>query len=259
MKPRYRTIQPNDLRGIGDPVVVATFMRSGTHLTMDLLRRQFSSFASWKRPLEALDSLYLPVDVLLPGWEPADWNTKRVLDVLRRPKRPILKTHFLDADLGNLRQSQPAVADWLEQRATVLYVTRDLRQVLPSLWAFLQDWRPEQAGAFDEAFVRHWSHQALQHRDGWRCRPLLCELDYAQLTGDPLDSLRRLGDWLNEAPLLRQPLLPRPLSSRWQSRCLRLFACDSESTAILASRQTPSWNPAWNQLLQSVCPSESSS
>jgi hypothetical protein len=259
MKPGYRRIRPDELAEIGDPVVVATFMRSGTHLTIDLLRRQFRAFESSKRPLEPLDSLYLPVDVLLPGWEPPDWSTDRVLEVLRRPRRPVLKTHFLDPGLTNLRETQPVLADWLASRAVFLHVTRDLRRVIPSLWAFLQDWRPQESAPFDETFARHWIGQALEHRQAWAARDDSRSLDYGQLTGDPMDSLRRLGEWLQEPPLLRHPLLPRPLKSRWQSRFLRLCACGSESTAILASRETPVWNPAWDSLLPPPCPRESSS
>lgn len=259
MSAGYRVIRQGDLSGVGDPVVVTTFMRSGTHLTIDLLRRQFAAFDSWKRPLESLDSLYLPVDVFLPGWEPADWNPDRALAVLRRPRRPILKTHFLDPDLANLRKSQPVLADWLERRARFVHVTRDLRQVIPSVWAFLQDWRPAQAGPFDEAFAKHWIGQALDHRRGWESHPGVRGLDYAQITSDPMDSVLRLGEWLSEIPLLRQPLLPRALKSRWHSRCLRLFACRSESTAILASRPSPGWNPDWESLLPPPCRSGSSS
>src|SRR4051794_27731921 len=41
------------------PVVVASHPRSGTHLLIDLLRRQFPACASWKYPLERMDRLYL--------------------------------------------------------------------------------------------------------------------------------------------------------------------------------------------------------
>jgi len=134
-------------------------MRSGTHLTIDLLRRQFAAFRSWKRPLESLDSLYLPVDVLLPvgnrriGVSPASWTSSAGPGV--RSSRRISSMRIS----RTCRQSQPAVADWLDQRATFLHVTRDLRQVLPSLWAFLPDWQGTDPVPFDEAFVREWAHE----------------------------------------------------------------------------------------------------
>ena len=44
-------------------VLVMTHPRSGTHLTIDLLRRSFPDLASSKRIFAALDSLYVAVDV----------------------------------------------------------------------------------------------------------------------------------------------------------------------------------------------------
>lgn len=254
MKSGYRIIEPAELSGAGDPVIVTTFMRSGTHLTIDLLRRQFASFGSWKRPLETLDSLYLPVDVLLPGWEPADWSVDRVLDVLRRPRRPVLKTHFLDPNLENLRSRQPAVADWLDKRGTFLQVTRDPRQVLTSLWAFLPDWQGGQPVPFDAAFVRDWSAQMQTQRMRWETRPGLRTLDYEQITRHPEFTLRTLGLWLGEEPLMCRPFLPRPLQSRRESRLRRIFSTQSESTAILSARRAPQWNPDWDTLLPPISP-----
>ena len=257
MKPGYRIIEERELSGLGDPVIVTTFLRSGTHLTIDLLRRQFAAFGSWKRPLETLDSLYLPLDVLLPGWEPSDWSTARVLDVLRRPRRPVLKTHFLEADLSNLRREQPAVADWIERRGKFLHVARDPRKVLSSLWAFLPDWQGGAAVPFDESFVREWAAKLQTHGERWTRRPGVRTVTYEAIVGEPESCLRQLGDWLDESPLWRQPILPRPLRSRWESRWMRLIAWQSESTAILASRSSPPWDPTWDALL-STCPSPQS-
>jgi len=249
----YRQIRRQELRDVGDPVVVATFMRSGTHLTIDLLRRQFAAFRSWKFPGESLDSLYLPVDVLLPGWEPVDWNPERVLRVLRRPRRPILKTHFLQADLANLRSSQPEFAAWLDERATFLHVTRDIRQILPSLWAFLPDWQgADPAAPLDEAFVRAWTPQVRDHAAAWAARPGVHALTQDDLVRRPGPILSLLENWLGEASLGRLPLLPAPLRSRLQTRLLRIFAWSSPSTAILARRPTPPWDASWEPWLPPI-------
>ena len=255
----YRIIQPKDLEGIGDPLIVSTFMRSGTHLTIDLIRRQFAAFQSWKRPMEALDSLYFPVDVLLPGWEPHDWNIPRVLKVLRRSKRPILKTHFLDPDLSNLRARQPAVASWLEERGTFLNVTRDPRQVLASLWAFLPDWNGGVPSPFDEAFVEEWLPTLRTHCANWESRADVRSLQYESITSDPRGTVEEIASWLDEPAVWHQPLLPPPLTSRFESRLKRIFAWRSTSTAILARRPTPAWNPSWDALLNETpaCPTSS--
>jgi hypothetical protein len=248
MNRSYRRILRHELREIGDPVVVATFMRSGTHLAMDWIRRQFPSFRSWKFPGEPLDSLYLPVDVLLPGWEPSHWSPERVRRVLRRPRRPVLKTHFLEPSLDNLRASQPDLADWLEERGTFLHVTRELRQLLPSLWAFLPDWQgTDPAAPLDETFVRTWTPRIRDHEAAWANRPGVRSLSHHAIVAHPEESLARLEVWLGERARWRRPLLPPPLPSRFHSRLARLGAVTSPSTAILARRPTPAWNPEWDR------------
>ena len=53
------------------PVIVASHPRSGTHLLMDTLRRQFKACRSWKWPGERLDRLYCSVDELNAApWPP---------------------------------------------------------------------------------------------------------------------------------------------------------------------------------------------
>ncbi len=59
------------------PIEVASHMRSGTHLMIDLLRRQFADCGSWKWPGERNDMLYLPLDALTQPT--AAWNESRAL------------------------------------------------------------------------------------------------------------------------------------------------------------------------------------
>jgi hypothetical protein len=73
-------IESDFLDGLGPPLVVATHMRSGTHLTMDFVRRQFLSFRSWKWPVEANDMLYLALDVL--SVLEANWGEARARRIL---------------------------------------------------------------------------------------------------------------------------------------------------------------------------------
>jgi hypothetical protein len=49
---------------LGLPLIIVTHMRSGTHLTIVFIRRQFSCFQAWKWPGEVNDMLYLSLDVL---------------------------------------------------------------------------------------------------------------------------------------------------------------------------------------------------
>jgi hypothetical protein len=110
-------IESDFLDGLGPPLVVATHMRSGTHLTMDFVRRQFLSFRSWKWPVEANDMLYLALDVL--SVLEANWGEARARRILSRPPRALIKTHWTDPGLLRLREKQPYFADFLEEGARV--------------------------------------------------------------------------------------------------------------------------------------------
>lgn len=253
MNQRYRTIAPAELTGLGTPILVSTFMRSGTHLTIDLLRRNFPACRSWKLPLQPLDQLYLPVDVLLPDWEPSDWSARRALAVLRRPRRPILKSHFLEPGFESLEPTQPHVARWLRERARIIYVRRDPRSVLPSLWALLRLWRPQTCPAapasLDESFLRDAHHRWRTHVDRWQSVPAVLVLRFEEILADPGEAIRKVAEHLGEEPVRRHPILPRPLRSRREARIARLLGTRSPSTSIVLPQRPPEWNPAWDAIL----------
>jgi len=73
------------------PIIVASHPRSGTHLLIDTLRRQFAKCRSWKWPGERLDRLYCNIDELNGTRELL--HEKKAVDILRRVERPIVKTH----------------------------------------------------------------------------------------------------------------------------------------------------------------------
>ena len=54
----------SQLSKIDRPILIASHPRSGTHLTIDFLRRQFSPCSSWKHWGESLDNLYLPLEAI---------------------------------------------------------------------------------------------------------------------------------------------------------------------------------------------------
>lgn len=77
---------------IGKPIIVASHPRSGTHLTMDLLRKQFPVCATYKFPTQSLDQLYLALEALsAPPRESI--SEARALKILKKSQRPIIKTH----------------------------------------------------------------------------------------------------------------------------------------------------------------------
>jgi hypothetical protein len=225
------------------PVVVASHPRSGTHLLIDLLRHQFDACRSWKWPGERLDRLYLSIDELGASRGRLDETTAR--RILSRTARPVVKTHawpgyadtFLPAHHDGL---DAAWVDWLTERATVLYVYRDGRDVLCSyqmlrarmdtdasapIGAFL---RGSDAGASANR-VRQWA----DHVEAWRRAPSTHALAFESILDDPSGTIERLEAWLDLDATWQTPLLPERFSSIWDSRWARLFSMRPTSTAIL--------------------------
>jgi hypothetical protein len=208
-------------------------MRSGTHLMIDLLRRQFAGCGSWKWPGERNDMLYLPLDVVTHPGE--GWDETRVLKVLHRSRRPILKTHWTLPDLADLRGRQPALADWIESGGLFLHVVRHPFTVLASQWAWDCSLLPDgdAAAAPDLAWVEtaigYWTH----HHQQWSHRENTTVFRYEDIVSDPRGTVTRLSVLLGEEPRLRQPLLPEKLRGPWHSRWNRLTGIRPGSTEIL--------------------------
>lgn len=222
------------------PIIVASHPRSGTHLLIDTLRRQFAACRSWKWWGERLDRLYCNIDEL-----PGDGllNAATAERILQRTERPIVKTHawpgyqeaFLDTHAGNLDDRW---ARWLEARGTPLYVYRDGRDVLCSYQLFRQGFDPSAhcpIGTFlrqeeqGTNRVRRWA----EHVRAWRDRPGVHAVSFERILASPEGVLRQLGDLLGASPEYRQPLLPEPFGSVWASRWARLFQTRPESSAII--------------------------
>jgi hypothetical protein len=241
----------------GDPVVISSFGRSGTHLTIDLIRCQFPAFASWKWPGECMSALYCQLDSVLSGAEPPT----RALRALRRARRPIIKTHHWPEWL---RAPAHPLVHLVRDRGSVIHLVRDPAAVLPSIWALnhtgaARGLGPEPPPAAE--FVRHeaaaWASQARAILD--RPPPLL--LRYEDLLADPLGATLRISALVGEAPLLRDPLLPTAWRSLAGARSARILSVRPRSTAILASARIAArhpfrWTPELLALLAEGCGAE---
>lgn len=226
-------ISQHTLQRCGRPIVVASHMRSGTHLMIDLLRRQFADCRSWKWPGEPNDMLYLPLDTLIDPTD--DWREARVLRVIHRSKRPILKTHWTLPSLENLRVLQPGLADWIDSEGTFLHVVRNPFAVLASQWAWDCSVRRITPGqtvpdlAWIESSISSWR----QHYQRWSPRENTICFRYEDTVSAPQGAIERLSEALGEPALLRHPMLPTKLRGVWHSRWNRLTGIRPDSTEIL--------------------------
>ena len=225
------------------PIIVASHPRSGTHLTMDLLRRQFRECRSWKLPGERLNRLFLSVEALFVPSTRAPISERQAIRVLRRVERPIVKTHLALPDLhGGPATRSGEIGqywlDWILGRGRVVYVYRDGRDVMCSYHFFslvdptarcpLGEFiRQEQGGV---SRVKAWAQGVRR----WLDEPGVLAVRSEDILRDPRAVVQRFAAELELTPLYREPLLPRQFGSVWESRANRVFGIRPASTAIIS-------------------------
>lgn len=236
------------------PIVVVTHQRSGTHLTMDLMRRQFQQCRSWKKPLEPLNRLYVALESLYWLKARAPMSEQQAVEVLSRVPRPLIKMHALLDELpiaqttGDGKLARHWV-DFIRDGCDRLYVYRDGRSVLCS--HYLQEVATRRSMAANVSqFIREhvgdltrparWAH----HVRAWRDEPGVETLRFEDVAKHAGDTIERLADLYGLTPRHVQPLLPKRLPSRWHARWKRLLPGRPESSAILGrppGLELPKW------------------
>lgn len=228
---------------VGEPIIVASHRRSGTHLTIDLLRRQFAACDAWKWPGEGLDAVYTNLDRLGRHRQPLDGE--RLEGLLRRAERPLLKTHET-ADFAGLRAIQGAWVDQLLERAKVIYVVRDGRAVMVSAERhesrlgidtgreILDYMRLEENG---RSRARAWA----DHVEGWMAREGVLVVKYEDLTQRGLETLARIAAFLGLEARGLQPVTPPLVRGTWQKRAMRLTHLHPPTTALTPPTAPRPW------------------
>ena len=225
----------SQLSKIGRPILVASHPRSGTHLTIDFLRRQFSPCSSWKHWGESLDNLYLPLEAIAD--QEKGISIPKSLDILSRAKRPIIKTHS-DPQLSHLTIDYSEIQLWIKHQSDRIYLIRDGRDVLCSLHLFMQSFQPETRCPLS-IFIRQKINQYnrvriwANHIKAWLNEPNVIFLKFEDLIQDPELVIHLLSERLNLHPQYVYPLLPKSPRNIWESRWNRLIKKRPESTAII--------------------------
>ena len=229
--------------GIGRRIIIATHRRSGTHLTIDLLRRQFAECQSWKWFGEQVHHLYLTLELInRHGFQGArshaSLSMRQAMRILRRPARPIVKTHALPDFQPWKPQFEPFINE-LMRDADVLYIVRDGRDVLASMHVYAQYFRADahcplsqfiRQESEGESYVAAWAN----HVRAWAAQPGVKVLRFEDIVRDTRRVVEQVGEYLKLEPLFVEPLLPRRLRHIWQSRWLRIASRRPEQTTILS-------------------------
>lgn len=237
-------------KDLGKPILIASHPRSGTHLTIDLLRKQFKECQSTKKLGEPLDRLYFALESFAPVNNSLSENI--ALDILSRAKRPIIKTHC-DPHFYYLLKSKKMWVDWLKKEADTYYIFRDGRSVLCSLHLFMQSYDPKTRCSLSE-FIRqevngcsrakNWAN----HIQTWSSKANVTLLCFEDVIKNTRSTLNTIGGKLNLSPLYQEPLLPKQFNNVWQSRWTRLTKQNAESTAILGyyhGQKVQKWQTAF--------------
>jgi hypothetical protein len=224
-----------------EAVVVVSHMRAGTHLTLDLLRRNVPTLAARYRNLDELVRGHRSFVSLAVFRE----------RLAAEPGVPILKSHATPG----LEQfaSDPEVHAYVSgllARSRVVYVQRDGRDVLVSLYHFTRSFDREAARQSFAEFLRSEdryfdSCPAMagldrvsawrRHVELWLAQPGVCRVNYRDLVREPEAALRRLAGQLGLSvaePFEAVGLPRRDLWSRIVRRALQLADPRQASTAI---------------------------
>ena len=236
------------------PVIVASHRRSGTHLMIDLLRRQFEACDAWKWPAEGLDVLYTDLDRL--GRHRRPLVADRLHARLARAAAPLFKTH-LRPDFGPVADAQREFIAHLRHRARVIYTVRDGRAVLVS--ARLHEQRLGldvgdtlldylQLERDGESRVRAWA----RHVEEWMSSEGVLVVRYEDVVSQTARTLARVGEFLGHDARMRQPLAPPLVRGTWQKRALRLTHRRPPTTALTPPTASRPWREQYGPEEQAV-------
>lgn len=244
----------NNLFNCLKPIFVVTHPRSGTHLTIDFLRKQFRECQSWLWWGETIHHSYLTLDHLSPQSSPHIQPTK-ALEILSRCSRPIIKTHCLP-DFSYIGEKNQDFAKTLISNADIYYVVRDGRDVLSSVHLWQQCSNPNARCSLSE-FLRQeedelnrpqiWANHVLK----WSNYPNIKMIKFEEIVKEPMVILEKFSQQLGLNPLHNQPLLPkrRKSSSRWEDYWLRITRQWESSTidGRYQGKKPQKWHQSWSK------------
>ncbi|MFG0306600.1 MAG: sulfotransferase [Phycisphaerales bacterium JB040] len=237
------------------PVLVVSHERSGTHLLIDTLRRNFPACRARPRlGANPHDVLYCSVDRLADD-HPRPITVERAGRVLARAPRPLLKSHATPAFEG----FAPGPRAWLEAAlgsGVVLWIVRDGRAVMPAYHLHRRAVDPATPAGLSE-FLRapvagvvppaRWARHAEAWRERSRVDPRVHAVRFEDLLADPRGELERLADALGEPARPADPILPPRGASPWNARLARLTGRLRSTNLVERAPRPPKWREAFTR------------
>ncbi len=179
-------------------IVIATHRRSGTHWTIDALRSNSPDICNAFLTLERIEASHdapIPLD-----------DFRRQLESLEG--RVIIKVHDLPAATYWKGEAERKFARSVLGSSPVIYVHRDGRDVMVSLYYYMQSFSEMVKGQSFSEFLRgeasldgvatglsrpaYWAHHVV----AWLAQPNLLAVSYWALESDYGATLRQMADFL---------------------------------------------------------------
>jgi hypothetical protein len=220
------------------PIVVASHPRSGTHLTIDALRRHFPACNAWKLPGERLDRVYVSIDAVLSG----ELRESAAASTLLRAARPIFKSHAYpdfrrSADQRCLDHSNPWWLTLARSQSDLVYAVRDGRAVVCSYHLYMKG-ITSAADCSLADFLRQrvdgktriavWA----EHVREWLETPKVIVIRFEDLTRNPEETILSLGHSLGLESRTVSPLLPEIRPHTFRARVQGRLRMRPDSTAV---------------------------
>ena len=141
------------------PIVIASHPRSGTHLLMDLIRKQFSGCKVMRRWFQCNFEPYVNLDEIISL---KSHVCNKDLQLLSRSRMPIIKTHRLPDYYEPYQFTQPVakerawLADYIHEISVVIYTYRNVLITLhhshPN--AYLDQYNEETRRIVESAYIK---------------------------------------------------------------------------------------------------------
>jgi len=235
----------------GQPIIVGSHRRSGTHMLIDTIRMNFAP-ARARRAFGVNPHFwaYLNIDRLNPE-NKVPITPDGVDATLARATRPVIKSHNFP-DMREVRPEHQAYARALVERCSRLYVVRDPRSTMCSYWVYRRGFDPSTADNIHD-FIRQTERDGLtrtqawtEHASAWIDFPGTLTLRFEDIIKQTATALDSIADHTAMQRDQRDRLLPARGAKRWQLWLGRVFGPVESTNIIGGEGERP---PKWQQVL----------
>jgi hypothetical protein len=230
---------------VGNPVLIMSHPRSGTHLTIDFIRKNFKAFAGFKLPFEANHYLYLSIEAFFEKNHSKRLNDRLARKIISRPKRPLIKAHTYS--FAQLKKQFPEWMEWIDTNGKTIYVYRNVLDVIRSFYYYSQSFQEgvrvpfssfiRQSYCGRQSRIHYWNEVMLE----WLTNKEALTIKFEDIIEKPSSVLFKLSTYLDEDPLHEKVSIPKKEKSLFNQRLRRLLPLAPESTAILGKNSYSSW------------------